>query len=77
MYSEIKRISSLIRNFLFSIVNKEFLIFLFFLLLSGSFWLSMTLDETYEKEISVPIRLVNVPKNFLYADTASQNTTNA
>ena len=63
MYSEIKRISSLIRNFLFSIVNKEFLIFLFFLLLSGSFWLSMTLDETYEKEISVPIRLVNVPKN--------------
>lgn len=63
MNSEIKRISNIIRNFFFSIVNKEFLIFLFFLLLSGAFWLSMALDDTYEKEISVPIRLVDIPRN--------------
>lgn len=63
MSSELKRIGTLIRNFLFSSVNKEFLFFLFFLLLSSAFWLSMTLDEMYEKEISVPIRLVNIPKN--------------
>jgi hypothetical protein len=44
-------------------VNKEFLIFLFFLALSGGFWLMMTLNETYEKELYVPIHLVNVPKN--------------
>ncbi len=63
MRLEWRRIGVLIRNFLFSSVNKEFLIFLFFLFLSGSFWLSMTLDDTYEKEIRIPIRLVNIPKN--------------
>ncbi len=52
-----------VRNFLFSSVNKEFLIFLFFLFLSSTFWLMMTLNETYEQEICVPVRLVNVPKN--------------
>ena len=46
-----------IRNFLFSSANKEFLIFLFFLSLSGIFWLMMTLNETYEKEFKLPVRL--------------------
>lgn len=45
------------------IVNKELLIFLFFLVLSGFFWLMMTLNETYEKELQVPVRLVGMPKN--------------
>ncbi len=44
-------------------MNKEFLIFLFFLLLSGTFWLMMALNETYEKEFDIPVRLVGVPKN--------------
>ena len=52
-----------VRNFLFSQLNKEFLIFLFFLFLSSIFWLMMTLNETYEQEICVPVRLTNVPKN--------------
>ena len=52
-----------IRNFFLSSVNKEFLIFLFFLVLSSAFWLSMTLNETYEREYDVPVMLVNVPKN--------------
>ena len=41
----------MVRDFLFSTANKEFLIFLFFLALSGIFWLFMTLDETYEQEV--------------------------
>ena len=49
-------IKQLVRNFLFSSVNKEFLTFLFFLALSGVFWLMMTLNE-------IPVRIVNVPKN--------------
>lgn len=57
------QIAEVLKGSLLSIFNKEFLIFLFFLLLSGGFWLSMTLDDTYEKEIEVPIKLVNVPKN--------------
>ena len=52
-----------IRNFLFSTLNKEFLIFLFFLALSGSFWLMMTLNGTYEEEFSIPMRLAGVPRN--------------
>ena len=57
------RIFSLVRNFLSTIVNKEFLIFLFFLSVSGLFWLVITVTETYEREFSVPLRLVNVPKD--------------
>ena len=31
-------------------------------MLSGVFWLLMTLNETYEKELAVPVKLVNVPQ---------------
>ena len=48
---------------MFSIVNKEFLIFLSFLVLSGVFWLLMVLNETTEREYSVPVRIANVPRN--------------
>ena len=52
-----------VRNFLFSGLNKEFLIFLFFLALSGAFWLMMTLNETMEREFKIPMRLSGVPRN--------------
>lgn len=51
------------RDFLFSKFNKEFLVFLFFLALSGVFWLFMTLNETYEREFSIPVSIVGMPKN--------------
>lgn len=51
------------RDFLFKLLNKEFLFFLFFLALSGIFWLMMTLNETYEQEIPVGLRLTGIPKN--------------
>jgi hypothetical protein len=44
-------------------VNKQFLVFLFFLGLSGVFWLTITLNETYERELKVPVQVVGVPKN--------------
>ena len=59
----IKRIFVTIRNFLFSNVNKQFLIFMFFLFLSGIFWLIITLNETYEKDIKIPVQVVGIPKN--------------
>ena len=52
-----------LREFLFSRTNKEFLIFVFFIALSGVFWLSLTLNETYEKEFTIPISVVDIPKN--------------
>ena len=48
---------------MFSRGNKEFLIFLFFLALSGAFWLSLTLNDTYEQEFAVPVAVIDVPKN--------------
>lgn len=63
MMNQLSRLYRVVRNFLFSSVNKEFLIFLFFLALSSIFWLMMTLNESYEQEICVPVQLVNVPKN--------------
>ena len=56
---------STIRSFLFSKTNREFLIFLFFLALSGIFWLVMTLNETYEKEVVVPVRISGVPADIM------------
>lgn len=59
----LKKINQVVRSSLFSWMNKEFLIFLFFLVLSGIFWLMMTLNETYEKELPVPVHLTGVPSN--------------
>ena len=59
----IRNILKTVRNFLFSGLNKEFLIFLFFLALSGAFWLLMTLNETMEREFKIPMRLTGVPRN--------------
>lgn len=60
-----KRILQAIKNFLFKFVNKKFLIFLSFFALSGVFWLIMTLNETMEKEIAIPVVLTHVPKNMV------------
>ena len=50
-------------NFLFSRANREFLIFLFFLALSGVFWLMMRLNETFEQEVRIVVRYTNIGKN--------------
>lgn len=63
-------IYNIVRNSFFNIVNKEFLIFLFFLALSGAFWLMLTLNDSYEKEIRIPVRIVNIPKNVVLTSNA-------
>ena len=50
-------------NFLLRYFNREFLIFVFFLLLSSMFWLVLTLNQNYDKEIHIPIKIVNIPQN--------------
>lgn len=52
----------IVSNFLFSKANRELLIFLFFFAIAGIFWLLMTLNESYEQEIRIPIRYTNVPR---------------
>jgi len=60
-----------IKDFLFSNMNRQFFIFLFFLILSAVFWLIMTLNETYEKEMKIPVSIVNVPKNVMLTSSAT------
>lgn len=62
-----------VRNFFFSSVNREFLIFLFFFALSGAFWLLMALNETYEREIVIPVRLVDIPDNVVLSSDTTTN----
>ena len=54
-----------IKDFLFSAVNKEFFVFLFFLAVSAGFWFMTVLNETTEKEIPVPVQLVGIPNNIV------------
>ena len=51
-----------IRNFLLSNKSREFLVFLFFVFVSFGFWLLQTLNDTYQTEFKVPVRLRNIPK---------------
>jgi hypothetical protein len=44
-------------------MSKQILIFLFFLILSGIFWLILTLNESYEQEIKVVYTIRGIPKN--------------
>lgn len=52
-----------IRNFLLTPKSREFLIFLFFVFVSFCFWLLQVLNDDYETELSIPVRLKNVPEN--------------
>jgi hypothetical protein len=57
-YDEIR--ASILRLF-----NKELVVFLGFVLISAVFWLTTTLNDTYETEVEVPLTLSDVPKRFV------------
>lgn len=61
--NQLRKVWRYIRIILFSTANREFLVFLFFLALSGTFWLSLTLNDVYEKEFAVPFAVTDIPKN--------------
>lgn len=52
-----------IKSFLLSHTSREFLVFLFFVFVSFCFWLLQVLNDDYETEFSVPLRLKNVPSD--------------
>lgn len=53
------------KKFLAKVLNKEVLIFVFFLFVSCVFWLTTVLNDTMEREIDVPIRLTGVPNGVI------------
>ncbi len=56
-------IKNAVRKFLFSTANREFLTFLLFLAFATIFWFMLTLNETYEQEVDIPLQIENVPNN--------------
>lgn len=67
------RLSRKIRNFLLSAKSREFLIFLFFFIIAGGFWLLQTLNKDYEAEFAIPVRLKGIPNNIvLTSEPASE-----
>lgn len=51
------------KDFLLSAKSREFFVFLCFFFIAAGFWLLQTLNNDYETEFSIPVRLRNVPEN--------------
>ena len=60
------------RRFFSSLMNRNFMVFLFFLFLSAAFWVFLALDDEYEREFDVPLELVNVPENVVITTPLSE-----
>ena len=57
------KISREVKDFLLSDKSREFFIFLFFFFVAGGFWLLQPLNNDYEADFSIPVRLKGVPNN--------------
>ena len=56
-----RQVMGRIRDFLLNERSREFFVFLVFVLIAGAFWLLQTLNDDYETEFSLPLRLRGVP----------------
>lgn len=70
--SQCERIGKEIRNFLHSPQCREFLFFLFFVFVAFTFWILQTLNETYETEVHIPLRIKNVPNDVVMTNELPQ-----
>lgn len=59
----LRTLSQKTKSFLLSKSCREFLVFLFFFLLAGTIWLLQTLNNNYEMEFSIPVRMKGVPND--------------
>ena len=57
-----------VRNFFRWVKSKEFLVFLFFFLVSCFFWVVMAIKDPVEKEYFIPVKIVHVPDNVVIRD---------
>lgn len=56
-----------IRAFFFRKRSKDVMVFLFFLLMSAVFWVAQALEEPMTINVTVPLKLENVPKDVIIA----------
>lgn len=52
---------STVKKFLVGFSYKELFVFLFFLAVSSVFWVFTTLNEVIERDVRIPVKLVNIP----------------
>ena len=52
-----------LKDFLLSAKSREFFIFLFFFFMAGGFWLLQTLNNDYEADFSILVKLKGIPDN--------------
>lgn len=57
-----------VRNFLRTPQCREFLLFLFFVFVASAFWILQTLNDSYETEVTIPLRLKNLPDNVVLTE---------
>ena len=66
MHFNYLEIGKRIKNFLLAKGSREFLIFLFFVFVSFCFWLLQVLNDDYENDYNVSIRMKRVPDNVVF-----------
>lgn len=72
-YLKIKKYYIKVKDFLLGNTNREFLTFMFFLLISSAFWLLQALNETYEVELRIPLKSINVPNDIVVTADLPEN----
>lgn len=55
--------------------GREFLLFLFFFLVSCSMWMMMTLNKYYETEIEIPLRIKKMPEDIFAVSIEQEHIT--
>ena len=60
-----RKIARQVKDYLLSEKSREFFIFLFFFFVASGFWLLQTLDDDYEADFSIPVRLRGIPNNVM------------
>lgn len=60
-----RQIIERIKGFLEKNSTREFFVFLFFFIVAGAFWLLQTLNNTFETEFNIPVRMKKVPDNVI------------
>ncbi len=61
------------KDFLLSEKSREFFVFLFFFLVAAGFWLLQTLNNDYEMEFAIPVRLKGVPDHIVLTSEPVSN----
>lgn len=62
-----------IKDFFLRFWSKEFLVFLFFLTVSTSFWFLTTLNDTYETDVVVELKLEKIPERIVITEELPEN----